>query len=51
MDWKKAQGIRGIITHHYFDIDAEIVYSVCQEHLPGMETVMRRILKHLEEGR
>ena len=25
IDWKKAKGMRDIITHHYFDIDAEIL--------------------------
>ena len=50
IDWKKAKGMRDVITHHYFDIDAEIVYSVCHERLPEMETAMRRILKDLEEG-
>ncbi len=34
VDWKGAKGIRDIISHHYFDVDAEIVYSVCKERLP-----------------
>ena len=36
IDWKKAKGMRDIITHHYFDIDAETVYAVCSEHIPDM---------------
>jgi len=28
IDWKKAKGLRDIITHHYFDIDAETVFVV-----------------------
>ena len=28
IDWKGAMGIRDIIAHHYFDLDAEIVYNV-----------------------
>jgi uncharacterized protein with HEPN domain len=46
---KKAKGMRDIITHHYFDIDAEIVYSVCSEHLPVMEMIVCRIQKDLEK--
>ena len=30
IDWKKAKGMRDIITHHYFDIDAETVFVVCK---------------------
>ena len=49
-DWKKAKGMRDIITHHYFDIDAETIYTVCSEHIPEMKTVMVRILADCEKG-
>lgn len=26
VDWRGAKGMRDIISHHYFDIDAEIVF-------------------------
>ncbi|MEE9215346.1 MAG: DUF86 domain-containing protein [Thermodesulfobacteriota bacterium] len=48
IDWKKAKGMRDIITHHYFDIDAEIVYAVCSEHIPEMRRVIKKILEDLE---
>ncbi len=44
IDWKKAKGMRDIITHHYFDIDAETIYAVCSEHVPEMKKVIARIL-------
>lgn len=44
IDWEKAKGMRDIITHHYFDIDAETIYSVCAEHIPKMKMVMAKIL-------
>lgn len=28
IDWKGAKGMRDIITHHYFDLDAEVVFNV-----------------------
>lgn len=48
IDWKKAKGMRDIITHHYFDIDAETVYVVCSEHIPDMKKVIEKILGDLE---
>jgi len=33
IDWKGIMGIRDIITHHYFDIDAEEIYNICQNDL------------------
>jgi uncharacterized protein with HEPN domain len=42
MDWKGAKGMRDIISHHYFDLDAEVVFSICKDRLPGLiETVMK----------
>ena len=29
VDWKKAKGMRDIITRHYSDIDAETVFFTC----------------------
>ena len=40
--------MRDIITHHYFDIDAETIYAVCEEHVPEMKNVMVKILVNLE---
>lgn len=49
IDWKKAKGMRDIITHHYFDIDAETIYAVCSEHVPEMKKVMGNILSDQEK--
>ncbi|MBW2079296.1 MAG: DUF86 domain-containing protein, partial [Deltaproteobacteria bacterium] len=48
IDWKKAKGMRDIITHHYFDIDAETVFGVCSEHIPEMKNVIDPILNDLQ---
>ena len=48
IDWKKAKGLRDIITHHYFDIDTETVFVVCKERIPEMQKVIRRIVEDLE---
>ncbi len=47
IDWKKAKGMRDIITHHYFDIDAETVFVVCSEHIPEMKKAIDKILGDL----
>lgn len=48
IDWKKAKGMRDIITHHYFDIDAEMVFLVCKERIPEMQKVIQKIVADLE---
>ena len=34
VDWKKAKGMRDIITHHYANINAETVFFTCQKKNP-----------------
>ena len=48
IDWKGVMGIRDIMSHHYFDIDAEIVYSVCATHIAPLRVTLERILQALE---
>lgn len=45
IDWKGAMGIRDIIAHHYFDLDAEIVYNVVKINLPDMLATINSILE------
>ena len=49
IDWKKAKGIRDVITHHYFDIDAETIFTVCSEHLSPLKDVVTRIIADIEK--
>ena len=35
--------MRDIITHHYFDIDAETVFTVCDKHIPELEHILSMI--------
>jgi uncharacterized protein with HEPN domain len=36
VDWKGAKGMRDIISHHYFDLNAEVVFTVCTERIPSL---------------
>jgi len=47
IDWKKAKGMRDIITHHYFDVDAETVFVVCAKHINDMKKIIEQILDDL----
>ena len=48
VDWKKAKAIRDVISHHYFDLDNEIVYDVCKNNLPIFNNVINKIIQDLE---
>jgi len=47
IEWKKVMGMRDIITHHYFDIDAETVFTVCDEHVPPLQRTLKKIQKDI----
>ena len=47
IDWKGAMGMRDIIAHHYFDLDAAVVYDVVKNHLPSMLATIKKIRKEL----
>jgi len=44
IEWKNVKGIRDILSHHYFDMDAEVIYQVCQDHLEPLLEVTEKIL-------
>jgi uncharacterized protein with HEPN domain len=47
IDWKGVKGIRDIISHHYFDINAEIVFNVCNQHIPVLKSVCIKMIKEM----
>ena len=49
IDWKGAMGLRDIIAHHYFDLDAEIVFDVVKNNIPEMNVVIKRIITDLQK--
>lgn len=44
IEWKGVKGMRDIISHHYFDVDAEIIYETCKHKIPELKGVIKRIL-------
>mgnify|MGYP000109975025 FL=1 len=39
--------MRDIIAHHYFDLDAAVVYDVVKNYLPFMLATIKKIRKEL----
>jgi uncharacterized protein with HEPN domain len=49
VDWKKVKGMRDVISHHYFDIDAEAIYKVCADHVKMLAQVIKKIIKEVQD--
>jgi len=48
IDWKKAKGMRDIITHHYADIHAETVFFTCGRKIPDLLMTIQKIIEDLK---
>ncbi len=49
VEWKKAKGLRDIITHHYVDINAEAIYDICENKIKALKDTLELILSDIEE--
>ena len=33
VNWRGVKGVRDILSHHYFDLDAETIFVICDSYL------------------
>ena len=45
--WSKIIKTREILTHHYIQIDSEIIFSICTDKLDELEEKIKNLLKRL----
>jgi len=51
--WSNIIKTREILSHHYIDIDSEIIYYICDEKLDELESnilKLKKILKSTQTG-
>lgn len=49
-EWQKAKQMRDIISHHYFDVNSDIIFDVCKNEIPKLKNLIEKILKNDFEG-
>ena len=49
IDWKGAKAMRDIISHHYFEIDAEIIFDVCKNKIPILVITLKKIQEDIKK--
>ncbi|MBW2096432.1 MAG: DUF86 domain-containing protein [Deltaproteobacteria bacterium] len=45
VEWDKIMKLRDIISHHYHKVDHEIIFDICQNHIPQLKLIIRGILR------
>jgi uncharacterized protein with HEPN domain len=48
IDWKKAKGLRDIISHQYFDVNAEAIFDVCRTKIKLLHDTMTQIIEDIK---
>ena len=41
--WLEVAGMRDIISHHYFDLNSEVVYEVVKNHIENLRDCLNKI--------
>ncbi len=47
--WKEVMGLRDIIAHHYFEVDAGEIFTVIRTDIPPLLGVILRMIKEMEQ--
>jgi uncharacterized protein with HEPN domain len=48
IQWKRVMGIRDIVVHHYFDVDADEIFRLCKEDIPQLYAVLEKMISDLK---
>ena len=48
IEWKKIKGIRDFISHHYFDLDAEVIFRICKNNISDLLAVLQQMQSDLK---
>lgn len=49
VEWNKIARLRDLVSHHYEHVDHEIVYDICQNHIPRLRETILRMMKGLRD--
>ena len=47
IEWDKIARFRDLVSHHYDHVDHEIVYDICQNHIPRLKDIIEKMIKRL----
>ena len=47
VDWVGVKGVRDVVAHGYFDVDADQVFAICQHDVPILLQTVRRMIDDL----
>lgn len=49
INWKGVKGVRDVLSHNYFNIDAEEIFFICQNNLGPLQNVVTHLIHKLRD--
>ncbi|WP_456087864.1 HepT-like ribonuclease domain-containing protein [Parabacteroides sp.] len=49
INWRNVMGLRDIIAHQYFNVDAEIILRIVKINIPQLQNVIKQIIIELRK--
>lgn len=49
--WSKVKGMRDILAHHYFEIEADEVWWVLQHEIQPLQQTIKQIISDLKDDK
>ena len=43
IEWDKIARFRDFVSHHYNQIDHEIIFDICKAHIPKLKVILQKI--------
>lgn len=50
INWKGVKGVRNVLSHNYFNIDAEEIFFICQSNLKPLRNAVSHLIKKVSEN-
>jgi len=47
IDWRGVIGLRNVLAHDYFDIDAEEIFKICKYDAPQLLNTVKQMLERI----
>ena len=48
--WREVMGMRDIIVHHYFEVDADVIFNTIKDNIPLLMDTLKQMRKDLNEN-
>jgi len=48
INWTGVKGIRDVLSHQYFNIDAEVIFNLCNKDLPHLIQTVQTMLHNIK---